>query len=154
MKQIITLSSMALLTVLLVACGGKKPVETAPEVVSPIEQPKVISHAVGNPAVMAIWERAESSRAAGDIEGAISHLERAIRINPDDPIVWTRMAELRLKQGKYVSAENIAIKSNNLNGGANQVLAYRNWLIIAKARENNGDDAGAQEAKAQASALR
>lgn len=150
MKRLASYSLLILLSLMLFACGSKKkPTVDEPEMVVPevVSTPQaVINHAVGNPAVMAIWERAEAARKAQDLEGAIAHLERAIRIDANDAVIWTRMAELRLLQGKYIPAENIAIKSNRLNADANRLLAYRNWLIIANAREQAGDAQGAQQA--------
>ncbi len=120
---------------------------------SGIQDSNRIQHSIGNAAIVAMWERAEAARLTGDTEGAIAQLERAIRIDPTDPVVWSRMAELRLQQGKYIAAENIATKSNQLNGGENDVLAYRNWLIISQARKANGDLSGAQQAQQRASAF-
>lgn len=113
-----------------------------------------IQHSIGNAAIVAMWERAEAARLTGDLDGAIAQLERAIRIDPTDPVVWSRMAELRLEQGNYVASENIATKSNQLNAGEKTVLEYRNWLIISQARRANGDLTGAQEAQARANAYK
>ncbi|EDY87587.1 tetratricopeptide repeat domain protein [gamma proteobacterium HTCC5015] len=113
-----------------------------------------ISHSIGNPAIVAIWQRAEEARLTGDTEGAIAQLERAIRIDPTDPVIWSRMAELRLDQGNHIAAENVAMKSNQLNNGEDTVLAYRNWLIIGKARKAEGNLKGAEEAQRQAQAFK
>ena len=121
---------------------------------SGIQDSTKIQHSIGNAAVVAMWERAEAARLTGDLDGAVSQLERAIRIDPTDAVIWSRMAQLRLEQNNYVSAENIATKSNQLNGGENTVLEYRNWLIMHRARQANGDLTGAQDALQRANAYK
>lgn len=148
---------------LLNACGGSASVKEdaptlSPTVQSPAktntpEQPSV-AEPTDKAAVSVLWEQAEQARKSGDVDGALAQLEQAVKIQPKSPVLWSRMAELKLKQRQYVSAENIAAKSNQLVAGRNKVLEYRNWLIIAKARDANGDYAGSAEASARAKALR
>lgn len=161
-------ASLASVAFLLSACGGsasvKKedaptPVTSSPTVQvpaktsTPVRQPTV-AEPTDKAAVSVLWNKAEQARKSGDADGALAQLEQAVKIQPKSPVLWSRMAELKLKQRQYVSAENLAAKSNQLVAGRNKVLAYRNWLIIAKAREANGNYAGAAEAKTRAQSLR
>ena len=99
----------------------------------------------GNSAVMALLNNAQSQAAAGRMEEARSSLERALRIEPRNPVLWQKLARIRLEQGQYRQAENMAAKSNVL-AGANRDLQSENWRIIGEARSRRGDLQGAQAA--------
>lgn len=157
---VVGLTSVAFL---LSACGGSAAVKEdaptpSPTVQSPAKTNTPVQPSVAEPtdkaAVSVLWNKAEQARKSGDVDGALAQLEQAVKIQPKSPVLWSRMAELKLKQRQYVSAENIATKSNQLVAGRNKILEYRNWLIIAKAREANGDYAGSAEASTRAKALR
>ncbi len=105
-----------------------------------------ISQIIGNEAVVGIWQEAEEANKAGDYETAAMLLERALRIEPTEAVLWSELAEIQLLQQNANQAENLATKSNAMSLD-NPMLNYRNWLIIAKARQLKGDDIGAQEAE-------
>jgi Flp pilus assembly protein TadD len=105
-----------------------------------------ITLTTGNPAVKDLWAQAEQARTAGDYDNAALTLERILRIAPDDAVIWSRLAEIRLLQGNSGQAENLAAKSNAMSLD-NPLLNYRNWLIISRARKLTGNDVGAQEAE-------
>jgi tetratricopeptide (TPR) repeat protein len=111
-----------------------------------------ITHTIGNPAVIEIWQKAEAARNSGDFETAAMQLERALRIEPNDAFMWSRLAEVQLMQQNANQAENLAAKSNAMT--LDNPLHYRNWLIIAKARALKGDDIGAQEAEYTANSFK
>jgi predicted Zn-dependent protease len=112
-----------------------------------------ITLTTGNPAVRDLWAQAEQARKAGDYDNAALTLERILRISPDDAVIWSRLAEIRLLQGNSGQAENLAAKSNSMSLD-NSLLNYRNWLIIARARRLAGNDVGAQEAEYTANSFR
>lgn len=87
----------------------------------------------GGPAVMALTKRAEEDMRAGDLSGAAATLERALRIEPNNAGLWSRLAEVRLRQGDKAQAEQLALKSSGLAAG-NAALKARNDQIIAQAR--------------------
>lgn len=118
-----------------------------------VQDPNKIRHVIANPAVKDLWDQAEAARAAGDYETAALLLERALRIAPNDAVMWSRLAEVNLSQGNSQQAENLAAKSNAMTVD-NATLNYRNWLIIARARSMRGDDIGAQEAEYTAGSFR
>jgi predicted negative regulator of RcsB-dependent stress response len=99
----------------------------------------------GNTAVMALLNKAQSQAAAGRMEAARASLERALRIEPRNPVLWQKLARIRLEQGQYRQAENLAAKSNVL-AGADRDLRVENWRIIGEARSRRGDLQGAREA--------
>jgi predicted Zn-dependent protease len=104
------------------------------------------------PAVVALLEHAEQQANAGDLESAAVTLERAIRIDSRNPILWHHLATVRLAEGEPQQAEQLAIKSNSLAAG-NHALQARNWELIAQARRSRGDTSGARSADRQARAL-
>jgi predicted Zn-dependent protease len=119
----------------------------------PLEPGATVQHNVDNRAVAILWEKAEEARRAGELDRAVTSLERAVRLAPEDPVLWSRLAEVRLRQRDFAMAENLAAKSNAL-AGERRLLRYRNWLIIAEARRRRGDEAGAEKARAEAERLR
>jgi predicted negative regulator of RcsB-dependent stress response len=99
----------------------------------------------GNTAVMALLNKAQSQAAAGRMDEARASLERALRIEPRNPVLWQKLARIRLEQGQYRQAENLAAKSNVL-AGADRNLQVENWHIIGEARSRRGDLQGARAA--------
>lgn len=124
-------------------------VEQERDTTTTIEDDGTIRHSVPDRTVALLWERAERARREDRIEDAIGSLERALQISPEDPVLWSRMAELQLMRGEFAVAENLAAKSNAL-ADDQRLLRYRNWLLIAEARKRRGDDEGAQRARAEA----
>ena len=102
------------------------------------------------PAVVALLQQAEQQANAGDLESAAASLERAIRIDPRNPVIWFHLATVRLSQGEPSQAEQLATKSNSLAPG-NYAQQSRNWLLIAQARRqlNNSSGAAAAEQRAR-----
>lgn len=96
----------------------------------------------GSNAVVSLLNSAEAS---GDPNRAAAVLERALRIEPNNPLVWHRLAASRLQQGRFAQAEAVALKSNALATG-NSTLRSANWAIVAEARTALGDHEGAAEA--------
>lgn len=105
------------------------------------------------PAVVALLDTAERQANAGDLEAASASLERAIRIDPRNPVLWYHLATVRLSQGDAAAAEQLAVKSNSLAAG-NHAQQRRNWELVARARRSQEDAAGAREAERRARALR
>ncbi|WP_419662854.1 hypothetical protein Dvar_33320 [Desulfosarcina variabilis str. Montpellier] len=98
-----------------------------------------------NTAVIALLSKAGDQSAAGQMDEAGANLERALRIEPRNPVLWHELARVRLAQGRYRQAENMAAKSNVL-AGTDSDLKAKNWRIIGEARNRLGDLQGAREA--------
>lgn len=105
------------------------------------------------PAVVALLDDADQYAASGKQDQAVASLERALRIEPKNPVLWNRLSRIRLQQGKWDQAIALATKSNVLAAG-NSSLQSNNWLVIAKAKEALGDTAGAAKANEMARTLR
>jgi len=108
-------------------------------------QPAAQPEPSGNTAVQALLKKAHGQAAAGRMDDAGANLERALRIEPRNPVLWQELARVRLDQGQYRQAENLAAKSNALAGG-NRYLQAENWRVIGEARNRRGDLEGARAA--------
>jgi predicted Zn-dependent protease len=102
-----------------------------------------------SPAVVALLDTAERQANSGDLESAAASLERAIRIDPRNAVLWYHLATVRLAQGDAQAAEQLATKSTSLAPG-NSVQQARNWELIARARQAQNDIRGAAEAAQRA----
>jgi Tfp pilus assembly protein PilF len=98
-----------------------------------------------NRAVLSLLDQAQAQNAAGQLDQASASLERALRIEPRNPALWQELAQVRIDQGHYQQAENLAAKSNTLAKG-DRWLRKKNWRIISEARSQRGDAKGAQAA--------
>jgi hypothetical protein len=103
-------------------------------------------------AVVALLGHAEQQANVGDLKAAAVTLERAIRIDSRNPVLWHHLATVRLAEGDARQAEELAKKSNVLAAG-NYALQARNWGLIAEARRQRGDADGAQSAEEQKRSL-
>jgi len=128
------------------------PPDTRPAVPVPVPESRTAQRPQP-PAVVALLDTAEQQANAGDLEAAAASLERAIRIDPRNPVLWYHLGTVRLSQGDARAAEQMAVKSNSLSSG-NRAQQSRNWSLIARARRAGNDEAGAQEADRKARALR
>jgi hypothetical protein len=86
---------------------------------------------------------------SGNIESATTTIERAIRIEPRNATLYYKLALLRLKQSKPHLAEDLAKKAALLASNDTQ-LKKHSWLLVARAREMQGDLKGGKEARAKA----
>ncbi|MGH8473334.1 MAG: tetratricopeptide repeat protein [Gammaproteobacteria bacterium] len=91
-----------------------------------------VSSAVSR-AVAALLRLARSQAEAGHGEQAAATLERALRIEPRNPWLWHRLAVLRLQQGYWDRAAELAKKSSVL-ARAHRRLLTGNLEVIQAAR--------------------
>ncbi len=118
---------------LLAGCATLQPVVMEPEPTS------------RNEAVVALLDTAHMQSSSGQLDAAGASLERALRIESRNPVLWQELARVRLSQGQYREAENMAAKSSTLAVG-DRYLRAENWRIIGQARTRLGDYPGAQAA--------
>lgn len=99
--------------------------------------------------VLALLTAARDQESRGDLGGASSSLERAMRIAPREPQVFYRLAQVRLSQGDAAQAEQMAQRGLSYAAGRPTLQAGL-WELIARAREQQGNAAGAAEARQRA----
>lgn len=85
-----------------------------------------------SPVVQKLLVSAEQQRGLGNSDGAANSLERALRIEPKNAILWSRLADIRYAQSDWQQAVQLAAKSNTL-ASSNQQLLRRNWYLMANA---------------------
>ncbi len=121
-----------------------EPVVIQPPAFEPLQKFAPLSPAVG-----ALASAANQSSQSGNIEAATTTIERAIRIEPRNATLYYKLALLKLKQSKPRLAEDLAKKAALLaSNDAN--MKKHSWLLIARAREVQGDIEGGKEARAKA----
>jgi tetratricopeptide (TPR) repeat protein len=136
------------------ATTGSGPVLTAPtdvqppppeaviqaptQVQLPKERPRTPPAAL-SPASRALVSQAQGQRQKGDLPGATVSLERALRIEPSNPLLWIEMGRLRMDQRNYAQAENMGRKALSMSIGDDRTQAAA-WQLVGdslKARDRN-----------------
>ena len=147
--------------VLLSACAGWTPPSgSAPETQSPEVETRVREPArqdsagvqvfpLQNPAVKELLADAGRAETSGDFGQAAVLLERALRIQPNDPEILQNMAEVQLQTKDYEQALNFAVRSYDAGPRVGEICS-RNWRTISVARERLGDHSGATQAEERA----
>ncbi len=85
-------------------------------------------------AVQVLLRRAADQRAAGQLVAAAGSLERALRIEPRNPVLWNQLAHVRVSQKQYYLASNLAAKSNAFTASEDLALRRDNQAIITRAK--------------------
>jgi tetratricopeptide (TPR) repeat protein len=133
------------------------PAETQPgEPPSTVEQPQPLPPAVREPtlgpASRALVGQAQTQMATKNYAVAASSIERALRIEPDNPLLWIELGKVRFAEGNYVQAENMARKAVSMSVNAPRAQSSA-WRLIADSYRARGKNIEAQEAQARADSL-
>ena len=103
-------------------------------------------------AVLALLSEADQHTQSGDNGAAAAIIERALRLEPKNALLWHKLGLIKLKEKNYQQAINVARKSNSLAGG-NVQLQVDNWQLIADANEAAGQFGEARKAREKATQL-
>ncbi len=97
-------------------------------------------------AASALVTQAHRQAAGGDTAQAAATLERALRIEPENPLVWIELGRVRLAGNDPAQADAMARKALALASGdpAAQSSAWRLIADSLRARGNNGEAADAE----------
>ena len=68
---------------------------------------------------------------------AASSIERALRIEPDNPLLWIELGKVRLAEGNYVQAENMGRKAVSMSVNAPRAQSAA-WRLIADSLRARG----------------
>ena len=85
-----------------------------------------------NQAAVRFGQKADGLIGQGKLKQAAQTLEQGLRIAPKDALLWSKLARVRLLQGRKSQAKSLATKSNSLARG-NQGIIRQNNRIIAEA---------------------
>ncbi|MFO1405952.1 MAG: hypothetical protein U1F08_00325 [Steroidobacteraceae bacterium] len=117
----------------------------------PKERPKAPA-ATLSPASKALVSQAQAQRRKGDLPGATVTLERALRIEPNNPLLWIEMGRLRMDQRNYAQAEAMGRKALAMAVGDDRTQSQA-WQLIADSLKARGKNPQAQEAAEKAKSL-
>lgn len=124
--------------------GAQTEATPAPPAPPPKERPKV-APATLSPASKALVSQAQAQRKKGDLPGANATLDRALRIEPSNPLLWIEMGRLRMDQRNYPQAEAMGRKALAVSVGDNRTQATA-WQLISDSLRARGKNPQAQEA--------
>jgi hypothetical protein len=134
---------------------AEPPVETHP--VPPSEQPGepsepappvVVREPVLGAASQSLVAQAQSQAKAKNYAVAASSIERALRIEPANALLWIELGKVREAEGNHVQAENMGRKAASLTNAPRASSAA--WRLIADALRARGKTAEAREAAQRA----
>src|SRR5215510_883093 len=88
------------------AAPPPEPATPIPGTPTPANRPKTLS-----PASKALVAQAQTQLNSGNDALAAATIERALRIEPDNPLLWIELAKVRQDSGNPAQAENLARKA-------------------------------------------
>jgi predicted Zn-dependent protease len=98
------------------------------------------------PVIIALLKDADKFSGQGQSSKAAATIERALRIEPRNALLWHRLSGVRFQQQQWQQTIAMARKSIALAGN-NSSLKSDNWGLIAKAYDKLGDKRKANEAR-------
>jgi tetratricopeptide (TPR) repeat protein len=129
--------------------------EDAIEAPAPVQVPKErprTQPASLSPASRALVSQAQAQRKKGDLPGATVSLERALRIEPNNPLLWIEMGRLRMDQRNYPQAESMGRKALSMAVGDDRTQASA-WQLIGDSYRARGKNPQAEAAYEKSKAL-
>jgi tetratricopeptide (TPR) repeat protein len=79
----------------------------------------------------ALLQQAQAQRAAGSLPAARASLERALRLDPNNALLWLELGELELQTGNAAQAAEMARKALTLAGRDSRLTARAERLLRA-----------------------
>jgi uncharacterized protein HemY len=106
--------------------GGSSASPASPSVPPPAPPPRENRL---SPATSSLVSQARSLVSRGDLDGASSTLDRALRIEPNNPLVWIELGRLRLAESDAHQAEGCGRKALALASGDRGTQAQAGRLL-------------------------
>jgi hypothetical protein len=85
-------------------------------------------------ATQTLMTQSRAHQAAGNYEQAAASIERALRIEPRQPLLWLELGNIRLKEGDFAQAEGMGRKALSLSAG-DAALTAKSEQLIATAKK-------------------
>jgi tetratricopeptide (TPR) repeat protein len=98
-------------------------------------------------ATAALVAQAHKQETGGNYTPAAATIERALRIEPENPLLWIELGQIRLSEGNAAQADGMGHKALALATGDSQAQASA-WRLIAdslRARQRNQEAADADK---------
>jgi hypothetical protein len=128
-----------------------EPTEVPQEPEPPPSAPRTREYQLGT-ASRSLVTQAQTQAANGNYGGAAASLERALRIEPSNPLLWIELGKIRQAEGNHAQAESMGRKAVSLATGDPRAQASA-WRLVADSLRARGRVQQAQEAEATAAAL-
>ena len=99
------------------------------------------------PATASLVAQAHKQETGGNYEPAAATIERALRIEPENPLLWIELGQIRLSEGNAQQADGMGHKALALATGDAQAQSSA-WRLIAdslRARQRNQEAADADK---------
>lgn len=132
--------------------GELEPGIDAPAPLGLPEQRASVAPATLGSASQSLVNQAKSQRQRGDLPGAATSLERALRIEPNNPLLWIEMGRLRMDQGNPAQAEGMGRKALAMAIGDDATQSAA-WNLIADSQQARGHNTQAKQSREMANAL-
>ena len=105
-----------------------------------------------SPATNALVQQAHTQAHAGAFAPAAATIERALRIEPENPLLWIELGQIRLSENNPAQADGMGHKALALATGDPQAQASA-WRLIAESLRVRGRNEEAADADKKAGAL-
>jgi len=112
---------------------AKNPYEELPK-----PQNKRGKASIGSSATQVLIMQAQQAVVGQQYSTAISYLERALRIEPQNAAIWSELAKVHYDKGSDLRAISMAKKSN-LYSPEGSALELQNWNLIRMASKRSGN---------------
>lgn len=107
------------------------PAGGAPAPAPPRDVPAPRPQSDASSASLTLLEQSRAQRAAGSLPAARASLERALRIDPNNAVLWLELGELELQTGNPAQAATMARKAMTLAGRDARLTARAERLLRA-----------------------
>jgi predicted Zn-dependent protease len=104
------------------------------------------------PATNALVAQAHTQAHGGNYAPAAATIERAMRIEPENPLLWIELGQIRMSEGNAAQGDGMGHKALALATGDPQAQASA-WRLIAESLRARGRNQEAADADKRAGAL-
>jgi Tfp pilus assembly protein PilF len=124
--------------------GAPQPQTPSPEAPAPApsQPPKQFRLSAASSALV---KQARTQSGKGDFTGATATVERALRIEPSNPLLWIELGQMHLAEGNAPQAENMGRKAVALATGDPNAQSA-SWRLVGDALRARGRTLDATEA--------
>ena len=136
----------------LMGCQQSRSPEILPEEIQPTEPQGESFDAEPSAAIDRLLRQGANNLESGHTQLASRQFERAKRLDPKRADVYYHLSSLRLKEGRYQEAIQLAIRGTRL-ADKDKDLAFRLYVILSVVYERLGDDQKAKESRSKAYSL-